>query len=139
MSKVEAKFDERELEDIMREMEALNQESNHLQAIDSHEKLPREPSASTNTPSRLEHALKSRRAQEAFMPSSRESQSVKDKEPCTMDFNISGQMELRFRFNANGHEVVMTVRGDRGLEIVMGRGEKFTLPFSTLHEKKSVA
>lgn len=129
MSKIGAKFDDLELEDIMREMEEIDQsqqsqEHGSLGVADTHGRSHR----------KIHHPWLSESKEAPPLSESVVEEKVNKKS--TMDFNLSGQMDLRFRFNAYGHKIAMTIRDGKNLEIETGDGAKFVLPLTSVPKKK---
>ena len=77
-------------------------------------------------------------AEEKVSSPSAQSRSVRpgsDGGPMTMGLNISGQMELCLSFDSSGRKVKITIVDDKGLEIEVEGGAKFSLPLGGSQEK----
>lgn len=58
--------------------------------------------------------------------------------PVSLNFQVSGQMQLHLGFEVNGQALSLSV-SEAGLEIEMDSGAKFTLPLASAKASKKVA
>ena len=153
-------FDDSELEDIMREMEALEKEGRS-----SWEKRGGKESDKKAPSSQLEDVvgrdldefseemddfqdIEGEQGPQESSPSPNKAVGARTNDgvlgadrgpfnntPSQMSFNITGDMEVQLSFHSHGHQVKMTVRGGQGLEIEMGSGAKFFFPFENEPKK----
>ncbi len=57
--------------------------------------------------------------------------------PCQMSLNVSGEMNINLDFAISGQKVELVISEEKGLEIILNDGARFTLPVD--HTGKKVA
>jgi len=118
-------FNEEELSDIMKEIEAL-EENLHIDQFQGHEKSVHEDDKSEIMNVDLVASEKKHDGDILDLPSKKK-EGESAGAPASMSFKVSGNMFLELRFEVNGQSVDLGV-DETGLNITLDNGAFFRVP-----------
>lgn len=134
---MEKGFNDKELADIMSEIESLEREfASETPAPEAQEQEVVTPVMKEFVQAPVESVLPQPKVVAVPAPQSRPYKAASA--PACLSFKVEGEMSVSLKFEVNGQVVSLEV-GEQGLEIETESGAKFILPLQGKHQTRQAA